>query len=95
MMKEFSGELIQKGTTFIETAELEPSQLPATKTENKDVVYGSRWFKWLKKLSFGQYRTPLYYNKQDSWSSIIGGVVTIAVMVLILIFAIVTLVPIF
>ena len=39
MMKEFSGGLIQKDTTFIETTDLKPSQLPATKKiENKEGI---------------------------------------------------------
>jgi hypothetical protein len=62
-MKEFSGGLLQKDTTFLETAEQDVSQVPAAKTENKEVGRGSRWFSWLKKVSFGQYRTPLYYKK--------------------------------
>jgi len=62
-MKEFSGGLIQKDTTFLETADQEVSPVPATKTEINEVADGSRWFSWLKKVSFGQYRTPLYYKK--------------------------------
>ena len=50
-------------TNFLETADQEVSQVPATITENKEAVKGSRRFSWLKKVSFGQYRTPLYYNK--------------------------------
>jgi hypothetical protein len=61
-MKEFSGGLIQKDTTFLETADQEVSPVPVTKTEINEVVDGSRWFSWLKKVSFGQYRTPLYYK---------------------------------
>ena len=60
-MKEFSGGLIQKDATLLETVESESSQFPATKTENMEGIHGSRWFSWLKKFSFGQYRTPLYY----------------------------------
>ena len=60
-MKEFSGGLIQKDATFIEAGDQEPSQLPATISVNKEDLDDSRWFSWLKKISFGQYRTPLYY----------------------------------
>ena len=64
MMKEFSGGLIQKDTTFIETADLEPSHFPATKKiGKKESIVGSSWFSWLKKVSVGKYRTPLYYKK--------------------------------
>jgi hypothetical protein len=69
--------------------------LPATHAEIKEGHGGSRWFFWLKNVSFGKYRTPLYYKKKDSWSSYFGGVVTLIVMVLIFTFALVTLVPIF
>ena len=62
-MKDFSGGLIQKDTTFLETADQDISQVAATQKENKEVVNGSRWFSCLKKVSFGQYRTPLYYKK--------------------------------
>ena len=62
-MKEFSGGLLQKDTTFLETADQEVSSFPATKIENKEVETRSLWFSCLKKVSFGQYRTPLYYKK--------------------------------
>jgi hypothetical protein len=95
-MREFSGELIQKDpTTFKGSDDTEPSIPPETKTENNERIDNSFWFSWLKKVSIGQYRTPLYYKKSDSWSSLFGGVVTIAVVVLTVIFAFVTLVPIF
>jgi hypothetical protein len=62
-MKQFSGGLLQEDTTLLETAVQDDSQVPAAKTENKEVSRCSRWFSWLKKVSFGQYRTPLYYKK--------------------------------
>jgi len=52
-MKEFSGGLLQKDTTFLETADQDVSQVPAANTENKDVGPITRWFSWLKKVSFG------------------------------------------
>jgi hypothetical protein len=95
-MREFSGELIQKDpTTFKGSDDTEPSIPPETKTENNERIEDSWWISCLKKVSIGQYRTPLYYKKSDSWSSIIGGVVTITVVLSIAIFALVTLVPIF
>jgi hypothetical protein len=63
MMREISGRLIQSETTFIEAADLEPSQLPETKKEIKEGIACSRLFSCLRKVSFGQYRTPLYYKK--------------------------------
>jgi hypothetical protein len=92
-MREFSGELIQKDPTTFDNSE--PSIPPDTKTESNKRIDDSSWFSWLKKVSIGQYRTPLYYKKSDSWSSLFGGVVTITVVLLIAIFALVTLVPIF
>ena len=62
-MNEYSGGLLQMDTNFLETADQEVSRVPDTKTENKEAVKGSHRFSWLKKVSFGQYRTPLYYNK--------------------------------
>ena len=95
-MREFSGELIQKDpTTFKGSDDTEPSIPPETKTENNELINDSSWFSWLKMVSIGQYRTPLYYKKSDSWSSLFGGVVTITVVLLIAIFSWVTLVPIF
>ena len=61
-MKEFSGGLLQKDTTFLETADQDVAQVPSDKTENKK-VFNCSWLSWLKKVSFGQYRTPLYYKK--------------------------------
>ena len=52
-MKEYTGGLIQKDTTLIETGYSEPSQIPAAKTENKESINGSRWFSWVKKFSLG------------------------------------------
>jgi hypothetical protein len=94
MNNEFIGGLIQKDTTFVETGISELSHLPATKPYKRFGIEGSRWLSWLKKVSIGQYRTPLYYKKSDSWSSIIGGVVTLIGIVLIITFAFVTLIPI-
>jgi hypothetical protein len=63
-MKEFSGGLLQEDTTLLESAVQDVSQVPVVKTEeNKEVGRVTRWFSWLKKVSFGQYRTPLYYKK--------------------------------
>jgi hypothetical protein len=95
-MREFSGELIQKDpTTFKGSDDTEPSIPPETKTENNNLIDDSYLFSWLKNVSIGQYRTPLYYKKSDTWSSLIGGVVTIIVVLSIVVFALVTLVPIF
>jgi len=52
-MKEYTGGLIEKDTTFIEAGDSEPSQLPATKSDKKGDIHGSRWFSWLKNFSFG------------------------------------------
>ena len=95
MKNEFTGGLIQKDTTFVETGITEVSQLPAAKPDNKDGIDNYSWLSCLKTVSVGQYRTPLYYKKSDSWSSITGGVVTLFGIVLITIFALVTLIPIF
>ena len=96
MNNEFTGGLIQKDTTtFVETGISELSHLPANKLDKKEGNDGSRWLSWLNKVSIGQYRTPLYYKNSDSWSSIIGGVVTLLGIVLIITFAFVTLIPIF
>jgi len=64
------------------------------RTEEKEKKH-TRYFDWLKLFSLGQYRTPLYYKKSDSQSSICGGIVTIFGFVLIVTFAFVTLLPIF
>jgi hypothetical protein len=64
MMKENSGRLIQSDTVLEEAADFEPSQLPETNEETKEGIACSRWFSLLiRKVSFGQYRTPLYYKK--------------------------------
>lgn len=52
-MKEFTGGLIQKDTTLIETGYSEPSHIPETKKEKKEGIHASRWFSWLKNFSFG------------------------------------------
>ena len=49
----------------------------------------------MKLLSLGQYRTPLYYQSSDSYSSIFGGVTTILGIILIMIFSYETMIPIF
>jgi hypothetical protein len=95
-MREFSGELIQKDPTTLKGSDdTEPSIPSETKTENNERIDDSSWFSWLKMVSIGQYRTPLYYKKSDSYSSLFGGVFTITVVLLIAIFSWVTLVPIF
>jgi hypothetical protein len=49
---------------------------------------------FLRYISLGQYRTPLYYKGTNSYSSIIGGVITIFYVLAITAFAISTLVQI-
>ena len=95
-MKEFNGGLIQnEEITLTEADEQESSHISVSKTEDSEGITDSRCSSCLKMISFGQYRTPLYYKKKDSLSSIFGGLVSIAVVVFMFIFALVTLVPIF
>ena len=94
MKKEFTGGLIQKDSSMLETGGSEPSHLLAPKPDNKEGIDDSPWLSWLKKVSIGKYRTPMYYKNSDSWSSIIGGVVTLLGLVLIITYTSVTLIPI-
>ena len=61
MMKDFSGGRIQYTTTLRASEDSEIYHQPASNTEIKEDHGASRWFYWLKKVSFGKYRTPMYY----------------------------------
>ena len=45
----------------------------------------------IKKISIGQYRTPLYYQRSDSYSSLCGGLLTLLLILTVLVYAIVIL----
>ena len=53
MKKEFTGGLIQKDSSMLETGGSEPSHLLATKPDKKEAIDGYRWLFWLKKVSIG------------------------------------------
>jgi hypothetical protein len=42
----------------------------------------------LKLISFGKYRTPLYYKGSDSYSSVMGGILAIIGMITLLNFCV-------
>jgi len=52
----------------------------------------SEWSKKLKQISLGQYKTPLYYKKNESYSSRAGGIITLVAGIIFLIYAITLLV---
>lgn len=51
--------------------------------------------KTLKKISLGQYKTPLYFRKKESFSSVTGGAITLICGILFLTYAISLLVQVF
>ena len=52
----------------------------------------SKWSKLLKCLSVGKYTTPLYYKSNDSYSSKIGGIITLICGILFFAYAILLLI---
>lgn len=50
--------------------------------------FKDKLFNCLKNISFGQYRTPLYFKESDSYSSVIGGILTVIGVFLIMVAAI-------
>ena len=48
----------------------------------------------MKFISLGQYRTPLYFNGSDSYSSVTGGFLTLILYVILMIFGVMVIVSI-
>ena len=45
---------------------------------------------WLILLSLGKYRTPLYYKKNDSYSSVVSSILSLGIILLILTMTVIT-----
>ena len=50
---------------------------------------------FLRCLSLGKYRTPLYYKNDDNYSTITSGLISLIVIVGMIVFTVLTMVPIF
>jgi hypothetical protein len=71
------------------TVDFEQDLIPSPEIKDKP-----NYFTWLKFLSLGQYRTPLYYKRSDSYSSICGGILTLLGVAAVMAFSYFTFVPI-
>ena len=63
--------------------------------KSKERVRTSRCREFLKRISIGQYSTKLYYEGGDTYSSAVGGLLTLIYVLFIAVFACVTFYKIF
>ena len=76
--------LIREETTLQERIEVTDDRL----LRKQRISCRSKVAGILKLISFGKYRTPLYYKGSDSYSSVMGGIFTIIGMIILLCFCV-------
>lgn len=92
-MKQRGGLLQNADTTDIEDFN-EETKFEGKFDEKEDKKSLINFIKWIKFISLGQYRTPLYFKNSDSYSSLFGGIMTILVIVSLLTYTVLILIPI-